>query len=119
MPQEVRRGEHGGGKDAVAEFRQESQFGEEAQFGQETQLDLRYDDLGLFDYRDARPLSPSLSPSPRSRSLAPFSRGGKRCSLLLVVAMLVLLLVVLVLLLVDVVGVLVLLLVDVLVVVAL
>ena len=34
---------------------------------------MQYDALELFDYGNVRPLSPSLSPSPRSPSLAPLS----------------------------------------------
>ena len=34
---------------------------------------MQYDALELFDYGNVRPLSPSLSPSPRSPSPAPLS----------------------------------------------
>ena len=65
MVHEVICGEHGldrGSKD------DDPQFGQEMKFGQETQM--QYYALELFDYGNVRPLSPSLSPSPRSPSPA-------------------------------------------------
>ena len=67
MVQEVTCGEHvlgRGNKD------------DDPEFGQETQM--QYDDLELFDYGNVCPLSPSLSPSPRSPSQPHFL-----CSVLL------------------------------------
>ena len=66
--QEVTCGEHGlggGSKDDDPEFGQETEFGQEMQ--------VQYNALELFDYGNLRPISPSLSPSPRSPSLAPLS----------------------------------------------
>ena len=108
--QEVTCGEHGLGK---------ASKDDDPEFGQETQV--QYDALELFDYGNERPLSPSLSPSPRSPSLGLFSLqriveddvcggsnapvgamyrsqgrqlGGERSSLLLVVMLLLLVVVV-------------------------
>ena len=38
-----------------------------------TETQMQYDALELFDYGNVRPLSPSLSPSPRSPTPAPLS----------------------------------------------
>ena len=57
MVQEVTCGEHGLGK---------GNKDDGPEFGQETQV--QYNALELFDYGNVRPLSPSLSPSPRSPS---------------------------------------------------
>ena len=62
MVQEVTCGEHGLGRGSKDD---------DPEFGQETQV--QYDALELFDYGNMRPLSPSLSPSPRSPSPAPLS----------------------------------------------
>ena len=66
--QEVTCGEHGlgrGSKDDDPEFGQEMEVGHKRQ--------VQYDALELFDYGNVRPLSPSLSLSPRRPSLAPLS----------------------------------------------
>ena len=55
-------GEHGLGRGSKDD---------DPEFGQETQV--QYNALELFDYGNVRPLSPSLSPSPRSPSPAPLS----------------------------------------------
>ena len=62
MVQEVTCGEHGLGRGSKDN---------DPQFGQEMQV--QYDALELFNYGNVRPLSPSLSPSPRSPSPAPLS----------------------------------------------
>ena len=62
MVQEVTCGEYGLGRGSKDD---------DPEFGQETQV--QYDALELFDYGNVRPLSPSLSPSPRSPSPAPLS----------------------------------------------
>ena len=62
MVQEVTCGEHGLGRGSKDD---------DPQFGQKTQVQC--DALELFDYGNVRPLSPSLSPSPRSPSPAPLS----------------------------------------------
>ena len=68
MVQEVTCGEHGLGRGSKDD---DPEFGQETEFGQKTQM--QYDALELFDYGNVRPLSPSLSPSPRSPSPAPLS----------------------------------------------
>ena len=62
MVQEVTCGEHGLGRGSKED---------DLEFGQKTQV--QYNGLELFDYGNVRPLSPSLSPSPRSPSPAPLS----------------------------------------------
>ena len=66
--QEVTCGEYGLGRGSKDD---DPEFGQETEFGQEMQMS--YDALELFDYGNVRPLSPSLSPSLRSPSLAPLS----------------------------------------------
>ena len=66
--QEVTCGEHGLGRGSKND---DPEFGQEMEFGEETQV--QYDALELFDYGNVRPLSPSLSPSPRSPSPTPLS----------------------------------------------
>ena len=61
-------GEHGLGRGSKDD---DPEFGQKTEFEQETQM--WYDALELFDYGNVRPLSPSLSPSPRSPSPAPLS----------------------------------------------
>ena len=61
LVQEVTCAEHGLGRGSK----------DDLEFGQETQV--QYDALELFDYGNVRPLSPSLSPSPRSPSPTPLS----------------------------------------------
>ena len=58
--QEVTCGEHGLGRGSKDD---DPDFGQETEFGQGTQV--QYDALELFDYGNVRPLSSSLSPSPR------------------------------------------------------
>ena len=62
MVQEVTCGEHGLGKGSKDD---------DLQFGQEMQA--QYNALELFDYGNVRPLSLSLSSSPRNPSPAPLS----------------------------------------------
>ena len=63
--QEMTCGEHGLGRGSKDD---DPQFGQETEFGKETQV--QYNALELFDYRNVCPISPSLSPSPRSPSPA-------------------------------------------------
>ena len=66
--QEVKCGEHELGRGTNDD---DPQFRQETEFGQETLVHCNA--LELFDYGNVRPLSPSLSPSPRSPSLAQLS----------------------------------------------
>ena len=66
--QEVPCGEHGLGRGSKDN---DPEFGQETEFGQQTQV--QYDALELFHYGNVHPVSPSLSPSPRSPSPAPLS----------------------------------------------